>query len=144
MINSKYRHTGIVVKDLRKSLKFWCDTLGFRIQNQVEEKGKYIDLMMGLDNVEVTTAKLSDTNGNLIELLEFKNYIDKNDWLGKPYTTGLTHIALTVPDLKKTLEELQKFKSIEVNTPVDSPDGKVKVVYAKCIEGLLIEFVEEL
>ena len=61
-----------------------------------------------------------------------------------PYSNGLTHIALTVDDLEDTIDKISKFKNVKPNIPVISPDGKVKVVYVRCIEGLLIEFVEEL
>ena len=144
LTEANLRHVGIVVKDLPKSLQFWCEILWFSIQKKTKEKGKYLDFMMGLQNVEVTTVKLSDKNGNLIELLNFESHLDNNDWLGKPYSTGLTHIALNVKNIDKTLKKINEFNSIKVNEPVVSPDGKVKVVYAKCIEGLLIEFVQEL
>ena len=144
LTEANLRHVGIVVKDLPKSLQFWCEILGFSIQKKTKEKGKYLDFMMGLQNVEVTTVKLSDKNGNLIELLNFESHLDNNDWLGKPYSTGLTHIALNVKNIDKTLKKINECNSIKVNLPVVSPDGKVKVVYAKCIEGLLIEFVQEL
>jgi len=87
---------------------------------------------------------MTDQNGNMIELLNFKSHLDHEDWLRKPYSTGLTHLALTVVNLKKILKQLKDLEMIEFNTPIKSPDGKVIVVYAKCIEGLLIEFVEEL
>ncbi len=138
------RHVGIVVKDLEKSLFFWCDILGFMLEKKIEEKGEYIDLMMGLENVNVVTAKLSDHNGNLIELLNFRSHLDNDNWLGKPYSTGLTHIALRVKNLDEILKKLTKFKLIKSNKIVQSPDKKVRVVYAECLEGLLIEFVEEL
>lgn len=144
LIKTKVRHIGLVVKDLEKSLKFWCETLDFSVVKIMEEKGEYLDLMMGLQNVDVKTAKLSDKNGNLIELLYFKNYSDDNDLIKKPYSNGLTHIALTVDNLEKTIGKLQKLNLIKSNIPVISPDGKVKVVYARCLEGLLIEFVQEL
>tara|TARA_B100000401_G_scaffold194848_1_gene131365 strand:- start:164 stop:415 length:252 start_codon:yes stop_codon:yes gene_type:complete len=80
----------------------------------------------------------------MIELLNFKSHLDHEDWLRKPYSTGLTHIALTVKNLNQILKQLKDLEMIEFNSPAKSPDGKVLVVYAKCIEGLLIEFVEEL
>ena len=58
LINTKIRHVGIVVNDLEKSLHFWCEVLGFVVFKRIVEKGSNIDLMMGLKNVEVETAKL--------------------------------------------------------------------------------------
>ena len=140
----KFRHVGIVIRDLKKSLIFWCDILGFRIIKQVNEEGSYIDHMLGLKEVKVTTTKISDKNNNIIELLHFKSHHDHKDWQGKPYSTGLTHIALTVVNLKNIIKKLKDQNMLECDSPIKSPDGKVLVVYAKCIEGLLIELVEEL
>lgn len=141
-----FRHVGLVVKDLEKSLKFWCEILNFKVQKQMLEEGPYIDQMMGIDGVRVLTTKIADDENNIIELLNFKSHLDKEDWEGKPYSTGLTHIALTVGDLKKTLEKMKRFKFLDSceTIPVKSPDGKVIVVYIKSFEGLLLELVEEL
>jgi catechol 2,3-dioxygenase-like lactoylglutathione lyase family enzyme len=136
------RHVGLVVADLEKSLKFWCDTMGFVVSRQMEESGPYIDAMMGLNDVRVTTVKLLAPDGNLLELLFFHSHTDKPKWEGKPYSTGLTHLALTVQDLDETCRRLQQ---AGVNFPAEpqrSPDGLVKVIYATGPEGVLLELVE--
>ena len=138
------RHTGIVVNDIDKSLNFWCNTLGFKLIKKMTEQGSEIDLMIGLKNVKVTTAKLSDANGNLLELLKFHSHPDIKCWEGKPYSTGITHIAIKVDDFDETIA---KFKELGIkleNKPIISRDKKVKVVYIRCIEGLLIEIVQVL
>jgi catechol 2,3-dioxygenase-like lactoylglutathione lyase family enzyme len=136
------RHIGLVVSDLEKSLNFWCDTLGFVVSRQMEESGPHIDAMMGLKGVRVTTAKLSAPDGNLLELLFFHSHKDKPNWEGKPYSTGLTHIALTVQDLDETCLRLQHAGVTFPAEPQRSPDGLVKVIYATGPEGVLLELVE--
>ena len=136
------RHVGLVVTDIKKSLKFWCETMGFVVSRQMEEAGPHIDAMMGLKNVRVTTAKLSAPDGNLLELLCFHSHPDKGQWEGSPYSTGLTHIALTVSDLDETCRRL---KEVGVKFPAEpqaSPDGNAKVIYATGPEGILLELVE--
>ena len=136
------RHVGLVVADLERSLKFWCDTMGFEIARQMEESGPHIDAMMGLKGVTVTTAKLVAPDGNLLELLCFHSHRDKPKWVGKPYSTGFTHIALTVNDLDETLRRLKLFGASVPGDPQLSPDGQVKVIYASGPEGVLLELVE--
>jgi catechol 2,3-dioxygenase-like lactoylglutathione lyase family enzyme len=136
------RHVGLVVADLEKSLKFWCDTMGFVVSRQMEESGPHIDAMMGLKDVRVTTAKLAASDGNLLELLCFHSHPDKQKWEGKPYSTGLTHIALTVQDLDETLGRLKLLGASVPAEPQLSPDGQVKVIYASGPEGVLLELVE--
>ena len=70
---NKIRHTGIVTKDLRKSLLFWNKYLKFKIYKQANENGEIIDRIMLYKDVKVKTIKLKDSSGMLIELLFFKN-----------------------------------------------------------------------
>lgn len=138
------RHTGITVQNLQKTMKFFIDTLGFKIKKKMNEQGPYIDNMLKLKKVKVTTAKLKAPDGNLIELLKFENYRDKKKWSGKLYSTGLTHMAFSVKNLDKSYKKLKK-KGVVFNAPPQlSPDGFAKVTFCKGPENLYIELVEEL
>ena len=44
----------------------------------MDEKGSHLDAMMGLEDVNVVTAKLKAPDGNLLELLQFKSHPDKD------------------------------------------------------------------
>ena len=136
------RHVGLVVTDIDKSIKFWCETLGFKVMRQMEEMGPHIDAMMGLKDVRVTTAKLSAPDGNMLELLCFQSHPDKARWEGKPYSTGFTHIAMTVNDIDETCSRLRKLGVHLPAEPQLSLDGRVKVIYATGPEGVLLELVE--
>lgn len=136
------RHAGLVVVDFEQSLRFWCEVMGFVISRQMEESGPHIDAMMGLTDVRVTTAKLAAPDGNLLELLCFHSHPDKPRWVGKPHSTGFTHIALTVKDLDETLHRIERFGAPTPGVPQVSPDGRVRVIYATGPEGVLLELVE--
>ena len=138
------RHVGLVVADLDNSIKFWCETMGFSVSRQIEESGPHIDAMMGLENVRVITSKLTAPDGSLLELLCFKSHPDRDKWDGTPYSTGLTHIALTVDDLDETVSRLKKVGVSFPAMPQRSPDGRVKVIYATGPEGVLLELVESI
>lgn len=138
------RHTGLVVSDLDLSLKFWCELLDFKVMRRMDESGFQLDAMMGLNCVNVTTVKLSANNGSMIELLKFNSHPDSKSWNGTPYSTGLTHVALTVDDLECCIKRLGENGYCSINVPQISPDGIVKVVYMRGPEGILIELVEEL
>lgn len=136
------RHVGLVVANLEKSLDFWCGALGFVIQKRMEESGPHIDAMMGLQKVQVTTVKLSAPDGKVLELLYFKSHPDKSKWIGTPYSTGLTHIALNVEDIDQAMRNLKKAGVAFPPEPQRSPDGSVKVIYGTGHEGILLELVE--
>lgn len=139
---SSIRHTGLVVADFERALHFWCDILGFKVVKQLDESGAHIDAMMGLTDVHVTTAKLAAPDGNLIELLHFNSHPEQPRWNGKPYSTGFTHIALTVRDLDRFISKLTQEGVSFPAPPQHSPDGSVRVIYAQGPEGVLLELVE--
>jgi catechol 2,3-dioxygenase-like lactoylglutathione lyase family enzyme len=141
---TNFRHAGIVVFDLNQSLRFWCDLLGFTIQKRQDEKGQFIDNLLGMTDVYVTTCKLIGPNGILIELLKYHSHPDLNEWKGLPNSTGLTHLAFTVDDIDSLYDSLKKAGVDFKCRPLISDDGGVKVTYAVGPEKLLLELVEVL
>tara|TARA_Y100000591_G_scaffold328594_1_gene355391 strand:- start:751 stop:1179 length:429 start_codon:yes stop_codon:yes gene_type:complete len=138
------RHTGIVTKNLQKSIKFWNKYLKFKIHKQSNESGELIDRIMLYKNVKVKTVKLKDSNGLLIELLSFRNSPKTREKKIKPYSNGITHISITVKNIKKLYNFLIK-KKIKFNSePKVSADGKVLMTYCKTPEGAFLELVQEL
>ena len=141
---TQIRHTGLVVADLEGALRFWRDLLGFKVEKQMDESGPHIDAMMGLKDVRVTTVKMTAPEGGMIELLHFQSHPDKPAWLGKPYSTGFTHIAMTVVNLDVAYKKLADAGAVFPAPPQYSPDGIVKVIYCRGPEGVLLELVEML
>ena len=61
---------GIVTKNLKSSIKFYKDILGFKIVKKMEETDQ--DLKMDLKKVKITVKMLSKQNG-MVELLSWKS-----------------------------------------------------------------------
>ena len=141
---TQIRHTGLVVADLKAALRFWCDLLGFSLTRRMDESGPHIDAMMGLADVRLTTCKLTAPLGGMVELLCFHSHPDRPIWTGTPYSTGFTHIALTVQDIHAICAKLALEGVIFFAQPQCSPDGKVFVTYCRGPEGVLLELVEVL
>lgn len=139
---TQIRHTGLVVADLDAALRFWRDLLGFTVARQMDESGPHIDAMMGLKNVRLTTSKLTAPEGGMIELLYFHSHPDRPAWTGTPYSTGFTHVAMTVKDIDAFCKKLAGAGVTFFAPPQHSPDGKVKVTYCRGLEGVLLELVE--
>jgi catechol 2,3-dioxygenase-like lactoylglutathione lyase family enzyme len=136
------RHVGIVVKDLAKTTDFWINLIGFKLHIDAIEQSPYIDKLLGIENPGLRTVKLIDENDFIIELLEFSNYPSKENWVGNLATTGLTHIALTVNDLKTLTVRLKENGYELVSDIKKSPNGLVNVVFVKGPESLMLELVE--
>jgi catechol 2,3-dioxygenase-like lactoylglutathione lyase family enzyme len=137
------RHTGIVVEDLAESLHFYQDVLGFKIFKQMDEQGPFIDAILGLQNVKVTTIKMSAPDGSLLELLYYKSHHKKKQE-SKIHDVGISHIAFTVKDIDAVYEKLSIARINCYSEPKLSDDGKAKVFFCRAPEGTFIELVQEL
>jgi lactoylglutathione lyase len=135
---------GIVVSDLDKSRDFWINTLGFKLHIESEEESPYIDELLAINDPALTTVKLIDSKGFIIELLKFENYKVEDSWSGNLKTTGLTHIALTVANLEELIKVLESQNYQKLSQVKVSPNKKVKVVFVKGPEGIMLELVEEI
>lgn len=144
VISNTTRHVGIVVSDLDKSRDFWINTLGFKLHIESEEESPYIDELLAINDPALTTVKLIDSKGFIIELLKFENYKVEDSWSGNLKTTGLTHIALTVANLDELVKVLESQNYQKLSQVKASPNKKVKVVFVKGPEGIMLELVEEI
>jgi catechol 2,3-dioxygenase-like lactoylglutathione lyase family enzyme len=135
---------GIVVNDLEKTKDFWINTLGFKLHIKAKEESPYIDELLAIKDPRLTTVKLIDSNGFIIELLKFENYQVDNSWSGDLKTTGLTHIALTVDNLDELADRLKKENYQTLSKIKISPNKKVKVLFVRGPEAIMLELVQEL
>ena len=139
----KFRHCGLVVSDIEKSIKFYTEMLGFNVEKDNLETGSFIDLICGLKNTIVRTVKMSLEEKIVLELLEFQSH-PSPDYRREIISKGFTHIALTINDLDEIYDKLY-INGLECYcSPQISPDGNAKVTFCKDPEGNLLELVEEL
>ena len=133
-----------MVNDIEKTRDFWINLLGFNLQIEAKEESPYIDELLAIKDPSLTTVKLIDSKGFIIELLKFENYQVENSWSGDLKTIGLTHIALTVDNLDELVEILRKLDYQTLSEIKASPSKKVKVVFVRGPEGIMLELVQEL
>jgi catechol 2,3-dioxygenase-like lactoylglutathione lyase family enzyme len=133
-----------VVNDLEKTKDFWINSLGFKLHIEAKEESPYIDDLLAIKDPKLTTVKLIDSKGFIIELLKFESYQVDQSWSGDLKTTGLTHIALTVDNLDELVEVLRKLDYQTISEIKTSPNQKVKVVFVRGPEGIMLELVQEL
>ena len=135
---------GIVVNDLERSKDFWINSLGFKLHIEAKEESPYIDDLLAIKEPNLTTVKLIDSKGFIIELLKFESYQVDQSWSGNLKTTGLTHIALTVNNLDELVGNLKNQNYQTLSEIKTSPNKKVKVVFVKGPETIMLELVQEL
>lgn len=127
----KIHHIGIAVKNLEKSMEFWCDILGLPL--------------MGLETVTSHNVQVSflSTGESNIELVMSTN---ENSNLKKQVNEkggGLDHLCLEVENISEVLEELSKHGIKLINPePVELPGRKIAFVEPSFTDGVLLEFYE--
>jgi len=141
-MKSTFRHVGIVVNDIDVCLKFWLENFELDIHLDNLEITPFVDELLGLETAGLRTVKLSDQGGFILELLHFTNKNVHKEWVGDLATTGLTHIALNVLDLEKKVDLLVKKGYETLSSIKKSPDNKVKVVFVKGPENIMLELVQ--
>lgn len=136
------RHTGIVVSDMERSLKFYQKLIGLKLVKDFSEKGDYIDTILGLSGVHLRMAKLVTDDGSMIELLHYISHPNQPPVKSKIYDLGCSHIAFAVDNIDEEYKRLSE-NGVKFNSfPYISPDGYAKVAYCHDPDGTSIELVE--
>ena len=138
------RHTGIVVTDMEKALRFYRDLLGLKVVKDSREEGDYIDSITGLSRVRLWMVKLTADDGSMVELLQYLSHPQEALDNHQICDIGCSHIAFTVDDIDKEYARLSE-NGVRFNCPpCVSPDGYAKVSFCHDPDGTRIELVEVL
>lgn len=138
------RHTGLVVRDLERSVSFY-QALGLRLWSRAVETGEFIETVVGIPDVKLEWAKLRAPDGSLVELLQYHSHpFHRAVGPVPPNQLGCSHIAFTVADLAAACALIERLGGSTVNGPAQALGGKVRVAYCHDPDGILMELVEEL
>lgn len=143
---SGFAHSGITVKNLEESIRFYTETLGLTlIKKQTNDVPYIYDIVeiSGLEKIEIAFIETPD--GTVLELLE---YVGVRTYSGESrscdYATG--HICLLIENLdmmfKQLTEQGVQFISNNVVTITAGNHIGSKAVYMKDPDGYLIELME--
>lgn len=137
------RHTGLVVRDLQRSIQFY-EALGLKIWRQEKESGPYIDTVVGISGVQIEWAKMKCPDGSLVELLQYQSHPDVQPFSNAlANRLGCSHLAFTVDNIEKLCVQITQLGGSLLNPPTLAPNGLVKVAYCHDLDGILMEVVEE-
>lgn len=136
----RFRHVGIVVKQLDKMLTFYSQVFDLNTISRQHEEGVYLETMLGMPGVKVETVKLGVSGEVFLELLQFRN--PRETLQSSLDTLGLTHFALEVENVENLCVSILKHGGSLVNAPVETSGRYAKVAFASDPEGNSIEMVE--
>ena len=139
----RFSHFGICVSDLERSLRFYCDGLGFELV-QSHTVGPEFDSLMEVDDV-VLQSRFVRRDGVSIELLHFDSPGHSGESVPRPMNQlGLTHLSLRVEDLDVVggmIESLGGSVLSDTRTTMGPPEAVLDFVYCTDPDGVRIELI---
>lgn len=133
-------HIGLCVSDLERSMRFYCDGLGFATQEVHEVDNLFADALEVQRDV-VLTSQFIRKDGMAIELLHFRS----PGTVGSPSThrnqLGLTHLSFVVPDLEQAAAALVAAGGT-VLAPTRVKDPNVDLMFLSDPDGTRIEIMQ--
>ena len=139
-----FSHLGICVSDLDRSLRFYCEGLGFE-QTASHQVGADFGALMEIEDVDLQSRMLS-RDGITIELLSFTSPGQTGDGARRPMNQlGLTHLSLRVDDVDEVASRIEALGGTVVpatRTTFELPAAKLDFLYCTDPDGVRIELME--
>ena len=136
-----YRHAGIIVGNMDKSLYFYRDILGLEVIQEFTDDSDYINKITGIKNGVAHFVKLKMADDTVLELLEYPTHPTKAHNLSI-LNVGVCHIALQVYSCDDAYNKLIENKVEVLSRPVLSSEGIAKVFFCIDPDGVRVELVE--
>lgn len=135
-------HVGICVSDLERSLRFYCEGLGF-------EPGERYDLdstqLPGLERAlevradTVLTSQMIEREGVRIELLKFHEPGVVGSPSSRRNQLGLTHLCFYVANVDVAAERMLEFGAVVIDDTRSSPG--TDIVFLMDPDGVRVELM---
>lgn len=141
---AQFSHFGICVSDLERSLRFYCEALGFE-KAESHEIGHEFAALMDLPAVAVTSQFIRK-GATAIELLAFSDPMPLGDGRRRPvHQLGLTHLSFRVDDLAATAARIVELGGAVVEssrTTIDLGGTRLGFVYCTDPDGVRVELMD--
>ena len=139
---SKFRHSGIVVNNLKKSEHFYCKLLNFKVLQKLVEEGPYWNKLINDKNTKAKIIKAKLPDNVVLELTEFQG-LKKKLMKPKKYKEIVTiHLCFTVNKIDKLYKKLKNKGVKFFSKPLNSIYDPVKTCFCYDPDYNLIQFVE--
>jgi catechol 2,3-dioxygenase-like lactoylglutathione lyase family enzyme len=136
-----YRHTGLIVEDLNRSLMFYRDLLGLEVVQEHLDASEYISVITGLSNLEAKYAKLRIPDGTVLELLTYPSHPTKR-LETRIHNVGEAHLAFQVENADVAFDYLVSAGINCLSEPVLSSEKIAKVFFCLDPDRYRVEIVE--
>lgn len=138
-------HVGICVADRERSMKFYCEGLGFEVVHTTSIQGATMSRLTGLDDVKMTMTILR-RDGISIELLHPETPAPVGRSEPTPLNQlGFTHLALWVADVDAAAQGVVEYGGSILGSQraeYDRPEFQARFQMCADPDGVRIELVE--
>lgn len=138
-----FSHFGVCVRDPERSMRFYCDLLGFEKVSKLVVASEDSARLVQLDPLDLHSCFL-ERDGVRLELLHYAAPGCVGEPVARPMNQlGLTHIALRVRGLDELLDRLRAdgFEVIEATRVVNEQFAST-VVFALDPDGVRVELID--
>jgi catechol 2,3-dioxygenase-like lactoylglutathione lyase family enzyme len=136
-------HFGICVSDLERSVRFYCEGLGFKEAGRLEVSDAPTAKLIEIPGVDLHAVYL-DREGVRIELLHYPSPGTVGSAEPRPMNQrGLTHFAIRVDSVDETIATLRPLGArILEHTRVRNDEFDAEIIYVTDPDGTRIECVQ--
>lgn len=137
-------NVGIIVEDLKAAIAFFAE-LGLELEGEMTVEGKWVDRIIGLENVRSDIAMMRTPDGhNRLELTKFQRPTAISVQRNAPVNTlGMGRIMFAVENLREVLPRLEAHGAKLVGEIVQYEDIYL-LCYVRGPEGIVIALAEPL
>ncbi|MEI7858342.1 MAG: VOC family protein [Acidimicrobiales bacterium] len=143
-MSGTFSHLGICVADLDRSLRFYCEGLGFA-PGASHEVGEEFAALMEVEGVRLRSQMITK-DGVTVELLGFDAPgVTGSDDRRPMNQLGLTHLSIRVDDIDATAAAIEALGgSVVRSTRTALPFGDVTLDFVYCTDpdGVRIELMD--
>jgi catechol 2,3-dioxygenase-like lactoylglutathione lyase family enzyme len=137
-------NVGIVVDDLEAATAFFVE-LGLELEGEATVEGRWVDRIVGLDDVRVDIAMVRTPDGHgRLELTKFHTPTAVSAEPNAPVNTlGIRRIMFAVDDIEDVLARLRAHGA-ELVGELEQYEDSYRLCYVRGPEGILVALAEQL
>jgi catechol 2,3-dioxygenase-like lactoylglutathione lyase family enzyme len=137
-------HVGVVVDDLEAAIAFFVE-LGLELEGEAAVEGRWVDRVVGLDDVRVDVAMVRTPDGHgRLELTKFHTPTAVSAEPNAPANTlGLRRIMFAVEDIEDVLAGLRAHGA-ELVGELERYEDSYRLCYVRGPEGIIVALAEQL
>jgi catechol 2,3-dioxygenase-like lactoylglutathione lyase family enzyme len=134
---------GVVVDDLAAAIGFFVE-LGLELEGEATVEGRWVDRIVGLDDVRADIAMVRTPDGHgRLELTKFRSPAAVGAGSNEPNTLGMRRIMFAVDDIDAVVAGLRARGSELVGEVVQYEDS-YRLCYVRGPEGILVGLGEQI